>query len=192
VQVCALCGNNLAGPGDTELTPNQAAVPFDEGLKWETLIDSAPQAPTQPPDPPVALPVALLARIQEAGANPPAPPAAGTRCLVLYGADKQPLHYFPVDKDVTLIGRHDPVHGCFPNINLADWLDQSSTRKISRKHAVVLHSRAGDGFFVRPLAGNTGTQIEQEMVEALKDYPLFPGTRLILGGAARFKFEIIS
>jgi hypothetical protein len=28
------------------------------------------------------------------------------------------------------------------------------------------------------------------MVPAMADYPLTPGTRIILGGAVRFKFEI--
>jgi hypothetical protein len=119
----------------------------------------------------------------------PARPAAESRFLVLYGPDKQPRHRFPLTKDVTLIGRQDPLHGNFPDINLAEWLDGPAARKISRKHALLLHTRATDSFTLRPLAGNTGTQIEQEMVEPLKDYPLRPGTRLILGGIARFKFE---
>ena len=42
----------------------------------------------------------------------------------------------------------------------------------------------------RPLAGNTGTQIEADMVPPLADYPLHPGTRLVLGGSVRFRFEI--
>jgi hypothetical protein len=119
----------------------------------------------------------------------PHPAAAGPRYLVLYGADKKPIHSFPVVKDVTLIGRLDPLRGNFPDIDLGEWLEEASARKVSRKHAILLHTRATDGFCLRPLAGNTGTQIEQEMVEALKDHPLVPGTRLILGGVARFKFE---
>ena len=51
-------------------------------------------------------------------------------------------------------------------------------------------SRATGGFCLRPLTGNTGTQIDLEMVPAQQDYPLVNGTRLILGGTVRFKFEV--
>jgi hypothetical protein len=208
-RVCALCGTNLAA-ADTALALPEASR-FDEGLKWETLIDSQPRPAEETTNPPMALPLgpplggseSPAARAQtvvlQLDADPPpakgaAPerPPMGTRCLVLYGADRKPLQYFPVSRDVTLIGREDPLRGVFPHINLADWLDEAGARKVSRKHALVLHRREGDHFILRPLAGNTGTQVEQDMVEALKDYPLTPGTRLILGGTARFKFEVIS
>jgi hypothetical protein len=118
-------------------------------------------------------------------------PASGSRCLVLYGPDKKPLRYFPLKHDVTLIGRQDPLHGHFPEIDVSDCLDEATAKKVSRKHAILFHSRLDDSFALRPLTGNTGTQIEQDMVEALKDYPLTAGTRLILGGAVRFKFEVL-
>ena len=117
-------------------------------------------------------------------------PPPGTPCLTLYGPDKQPLQYFALTKDTVLIGRLDPVAGNFPEIDVTQWLDAAAARKVSRKHALVLRSRQSGGFSVRPLAGNTGTQIEADMVPALADYPLKPGTRLILGGAVRLKFEI--
>jgi hypothetical protein len=119
-----------------------------------------------------------------------AKPAAGTHCLVLYGADRQPRHYFALVKDVTLIGRLDAAAGNFPDIDLDEWLDAATTRKISRQHALVLRSRASGSYSLRPLAGNTGTQLEAEMVLPMQDYVLQPGQRLILGGVARFKFEI--
>src|SRR5262245_13405883 len=59
--------------------------------------------------------------------GPPAPaaerPPAGTRCLVLYGPQRQPVRYFPLRKDVTLIGRQDAVRGTFPDIDVIDCLD---------------------------------------------------------------------
>ena len=117
-------------------------------------------------------------------------PPAGTKCLVLFGPDKQPLHYFPLTKDATLIGRLDAVAGVFPEIDLEEWLDRAFVRTISRQHALVLRSRASDAFLLRPLAGNTGTQLEADMLLPLKDYPLKPGHRVILGGSVRLKFEI--
>jgi FHA domain-containing protein len=118
-------------------------------------------------------------------------PPAGTRCLVLYGSDRQPLYYFPLTKDATLIGRVDPVEASFVDVDLRDYLDEATARKVSRRHALVLHSRATDGYTIRPLAGNTGTQIEADMVPPERDYPLPPGTHVILGGAVRFKFEVM-
>jgi hypothetical protein len=118
-------------------------------------------------------------------------PPAGTRCLVLYGPDRQPLHFFPLTKDATLIGRVDPVESSFADVDLGDYLDAATARKVSRRHALILHSRASDVYTIRPLAGNTGTQIEADMVHPEKDYPLPPGTHVILGGAVRLKFEVM-
>jgi hypothetical protein len=126
-----------------------------------------------------------------AGAGSPERPAAGTRCLVLYGPEKQPLHYFALTKDVILIGRLDPVEGIFPDVDLAEMLDASTARRVSRRHALLLHSRATDVYVLRPLAGNTGTQIEADMVPAQREYPLLSGTHVILGGVVRLKFEIV-
>src|SRR5262245_51041533 len=120
----------------------------------------------------------------------PARPAAGTPCLALIGPDKQPAQYFSLTKDAVLIGRLDAVAGVFPEIDVTAWLDAAIARKVSRQHALILRSRTGGAFTIRPLAGNTGTQIEADMVPALHDYPLTPGTRIILGGAVRFRFEM--
>jgi pSer/pThr/pTyr-binding forkhead associated (FHA) protein len=122
--------------------------------------------------------------------NAPARPPAGTRCLVLYDAQKRPLAYFPLDKEALLIGRLDAVAGNFPDIDVTQWLDPAVARKVSRKHALVLKVRATGAYLFRPLAGNTGTQVDDDMVAPLCDCLLEPGRRIILGGAARLKFEI--
>jgi hypothetical protein len=138
--------------------------------------------PSAAPPPPAEQPVPR---------GPVEKPPPGTRCLVLYGADRQLLHYFALNKDATLIGRLDAAKGNFPDIDLEEWLDAASLRKISRQHALVLRSRATGSVSLRPLEGNTGTQIETEMVLPMNDYPLLPGQRMILGGVARFKFEVV-
>lgn len=139
------------------------------------------------PEMPAGIPVAeLVAVVPQAVERPP----PGTRCLVLYNADKQPVHYFPLTKDAILIGRLDAVAGTFPDIDLTQWLDAAQARKVSRKHALILRVRATGAYLLRPLAGNTGTQVDTAMTVPLTDYPLEPGRRIVLGGTVRFKFEI--
>ena len=117
-------------------------------------------------------------------------PSSGTPCLVLYGPDRQPLQYFALTKDAMLIGRLDAVAGNFPDIDLDEWFDSATIRKISRQHALILRTRATSAFVLRPLIGNTGTQLDAQMISPQQDYPLKPGHRIILGGVIRLKFEI--
>jgi hypothetical protein len=171
-----ICGTELL----TELPFGVAAAPA-----------AAPTATVPLPDvplPDVPLPDVPLPDVPLR--PPPERPPAGTTCLVLYGPDREPIHYFPLTKDVTVIGRLDAAGGNFPDIDLDEWLDAPTARRISRQHALVLRSRATGGYSLRPLSGNTGTQVETEMVLPMHDYPLAPGRRLILGGVARLKFEI--
>ncbi len=170
IRICSLCGKAY-GPeyADSFCLCGFELIPSGPGADFQ----GSPVAETPPPA------AAVLDK-----------PPPGTRCLVLYGPDKQPLHYFPLAKDVTLIGRQDPVEADFPDIDLAEWLDPATARRVSRQHALILHVRADQSFCLRPLAGNTGTQLEADMLPPQQDFPLQPGQRLILGGAVRFKFEI--
>ena len=143
--------------------------------------------------PPAPAPAPLLIPPPPAPVKRPAPqrPPAGSRCLVLYGADKQPVSYFALTKDATLVGRLDAASGCFPEIDVSEHVDEATARKVSRKHALILRSRSSDDFTLRPLPGNTGTQVEKRMLSGPEDVPLTPGTRIVLGGAVRLKFEVM-
>lgn len=121
----------------------------------------------------------------------PSRPSAGTICLVVYSAEKKPIRYHALLADVTLIGRADPIRGDFPDIDLAELFDEETAKRVSRKHALILRSRQDGSYSLRPLAKNTGTQIEKEMATELVDYPLSDGTRLVLGGVVRLKFEVM-
>lgn len=145
-------------------------------------------APALPPIPTAAAPVIVPPPVEPAG---PVRPVAGTACLVVYSEQKEPIHYCAINKDVTIIGRGDPVRGDFPDLDLGELFDSSVSRRISRKHVMVLRSRTAGTYSIRPLGGNTGTQIEKELATQLLDYPLVTGTRLVLGGIIRLKFEII-
>jgi FHA domain len=178
IRVCSMCGKAY-GPeyADTFcLCGFELIVPSGPDSVLPALAPGAPVPPAEAPLPPPVMPDM---------------PPPGTRCLVLYGTDRLPSHYFPLTRDITLIGRKDPVEANFPDIDLTEWLDASAARRVSRKHAMILHVRASDSFMLRPLAGNTGTQLETDMLPAQQDVPLKPGQRLILGGEVRFKFEIV-
>jgi hypothetical protein len=187
-----LCGTQLVkeAPAMAEELPPMAPI-----LEGEVLEDEPPMAPIVEEAPPMA-PI-----VEEQPATAPAgeeadvkvrlvKPPPGTPCLVLYGPDNQPLQYFALTKDATTIGRLDAVKGIFPDIDLDQWFDRAVIRRISRNHALILRTRATGIFVLRPLAGNTGTQLETDMVTPLQDYPLRPGHRIVLGGVIRLKFEI--
>ena len=150
---------------------------FDE-IPMAPFLEDVPMAPILDDEPP--------AELKPHGVKP----SPGTPCLVLYGPDKQPLQYFALTKDATLIGRLDAVAGNFPDIDLDEWFDRATIRRVSRQHALILRSRTAQTFALRPLVGNTGTQLEANMIAPQQDYPLRPGHRIVLGGVIRLKFEI--
>lgn len=179
-KVCPACAK-LYGPehADPYCTCGTELVQQAQDLPMAPILDDLPTAPLVDELP--------MAPILEDG---PVKPAPGTPCLVLYGPDRQPLQYFALAKDATLIGRLDAVAGVFPDIDLDAFFDRPTIRKISRQHALVLRTRASASFALRPLPGNTGTQLETQMLQPQQDYPLRPGHRIILGGVIRLKFEI--
>jgi hypothetical protein len=118
----------------------------------------------------------------------PVTPLAGVARLVIYSAERQPIHTFALDRDVTRVGRDDAVRGDFVDLDVGRLFDAATARKVSRKHCLVLRSRETQSFVLRPLAGNTGTQVGGELAAELSDYPLSDGTRIVLGGAVRMKF----
>jgi FHA domain len=165
-----------------EEAPPLASI-FDELPPLAPILEEpAPQAPLEP----LAAEDAITPDVKVRCVKPP----SGTPSLVLYGPDKKPLQYFALTKDAMLIGRLDAVAGNFPDIDLDEWFDRATIRRISRQHALILRSRATSTFVLRPLVGNTGTQLEAKMVSPQQDYPLKPGHRIILGGVIRLKFEI--
>ncbi len=168
---------------------------LEEAPPLAPIVEEVPAAALVEDAPPMAPIVEEAAPADEEETEPAVKvravkPPSGTPCLVLYGPDKKPLQYFSLTKDATTIGRLDAVKGVFPDIDLDEWFDRSVIRRISRQHALILRTRATGAFALRPLAGNTGTQLEADMLTPLQDYPLRPGHRIVLGGVIRLKFEI--
>ena len=72
-------------------------------------------------------------------------PPPGTTCLVLYNADRQAVHYFTLEKDVTLIGRLDAAGGNFPDIDLnAGTGRHEGAIALERMEYATSHSAAAD------------------------------------------------
>ena len=71
-------------------------------------------------------------------------------------------------------------------------VDESLSRKVSRRHAEVLRARDTQTFTLRPLPGNTGTQVGKELAQPGQNYPLTDGTPIVLGGVIWLKFETIA
>ncbi len=181
------CGTELLKELPTaSLVDDVPAASFVEEIPLAPILDDVPMASIldAPDEPSIAAESDTTLKVR----SPKPPP--GTPCLVLYGPDRQPLRYFALAKDAVLIGRLDAVAGNFPDIDLDEWFDRATIRKISRQHALVLRSRATSTFALRPLVGNTGTQLETQMLQPMQDYPIRPGHRIILGGVIRLKFEI--
>jgi hypothetical protein len=202
-KACPVCGTSVAGTlaGEVDASPGALDLLL-ERVNPETTLQGERECPDcgarYGPEYADAFCRCGSELVAASGAAPrPAPdvlpfrPPAGTVCLVLYSADRAPLHYHPLDRDVTRIGRTDAVRGDFPDLDLGKFFDEATARKVSRKHALVLRSRVTNAFVLRPLAQNTGTQIESELARELQDYPLREGTRIILGGTVRMKFEVV-
>jgi len=176
-RICPDCGAKYDGAhGDDYCACGAALVLAAAGLASPAAPNLAP--PVVPPPP--AAPSSAVVK-----------PPPGTLCLVVYSAQREPVSYFELNSDVTMIGRSDPLRGDFPDVDLAQLLDEATAKRVSRKHALILRQRETQKYVLRPLAKNTGTQLESELTVDLQEYPLFDGARIILGGVARLKFEIV-
>ena len=184
---CPACGQTFDAGYQDEFCP------CGTELQPRTVSDStsAPAVTTLPPipAPPAPTPATEPAAAVAGTTRPP----VGTACLVVYSDTKprQPVRYVPVAKDVLLIGRQDAIRGDFPDLDLGSLLDESLAKKVSRRHAEVLRARDSQTYTLRPLPGNTGTQVGKELASPGQDYPLTDGTPIVLGGVVWMKFEVM-
>jgi eukaryotic-like serine/threonine-protein kinase len=88
---------------------------------------------------------------------------------------------FNLEKDMSLIGRRDPISNIFPEVDLSKFDPQT---KISRRHARIW--REGDGFLVEDLGSSNGTLLVTKSSESVRLLPQQPrplshGDKLKLG-----------
>ena len=180
---CPACGQTFDAGYQDEFCPCGAEL-------QPRAVSATTSSPAATALPPIPSPPASLPPMAPAGS---ARPSVGTVCLVVYSDTKprQPVRYVPVAKDVLLIGREDAIRGDFPDLDLGSLLDESLAKKVSRRHAEVLRARDSQTYTLRPLPGNTGTQVGKELALPGQDYLLTDGTPIVLGGVVWMKFETI-
>ncbi|MCB9643309.1 MAG: FHA domain-containing protein [Myxococcales bacterium] len=108
-------------------------------------------------------------------------PAPGTLCLIVY-FQRRPALYFPVIYDELLIGRTDPASNAYPDLDLTPF---DPDLAISRKHTYIYREQGA--YFIYPIS-NSGTQVNQEMVDIGTKKLLKEGDVIILSGRLAIRF----
>ena len=152
-----------------------------------SLAPEMPIAPSMAPISPV-LPIAPKAPqdpISLQSQHPETPsmeiPAPGTLCLVVY-FQRRPALYYPVIYDEILIGRQDPASNSYPDLDLTPY---DPDLAISRKHSYLY--RESNEYYIYPIS-NSGTQVNQEMVDIGIKKRIKEGDVIILSGRLAIRF----
>ncbi len=119
----------------------------------------------------------------EIPAQPVIPPS-GTLCLIVY-FERRPAYYLPVIYDEILIGRTDPASNAYPDMDVTPFDPELA---ISRKHCYLY--REGEEYFIYPIS-NSGTQVNQEMIDIGTKKRLHEGDVIILSGRLAIRFTRI-
>lgn len=98
---------------------------------------------------------------------------------------RRPALYFPVVYDEILIGRTDPASNSYPDLDVTPFDPELA---ISRKHSYLY--REGDKYYIYPIS-NSGTQVNQEMVDIGVKKLLKEGDVVILSGRLAIRFAPI-
>lgn len=132
------------------------------------------QQTTRPPEQTVP------AGTPQAMPSPEVPPS-GTLCLVVY-FQRKPAYYLPVTYDELLIGRMDPASNAYPDLDVTPF---DTELAISRKHCYLY--REGNEYYIYPIS-NSGTQVNQEMIDIGTKRRLREGDVIILSGRLAIRF----
>ena len=102
--------------------------------------------------------------------------------LVVQGSDA--VLSLPSDVGEVIIGRNDPVHGVFPDIDLTD--HGGGEAGISRQHARTFVQ--GSQVFIEDLHSTNHTYVNQQKLTPGQPHPLHDGDEVCLG-RLRFNFH---
>ncbi len=119
----------------------------------------------------------------------PAEPAAPVDTLALavyHDLEPRVVAFFPLDGDVTLIGREDAEGGVFPEVDLSRLAASGVlATSVSRRHARLL--RHADRLTLEVLPGATSTQLNRDLLHDGARVAVRAGDRIILGARVRMK-----
>jgi len=104
----------------------------------------------------------------------------GRARLVMQGSDA--VLPFPPDMSEVIIGRKDPVHSVFPDIDLSD--HGGGEAGVSRQHARTFVQ--GSQVFIEDLSSTNHTYVNQQVLTPGQPHPLRDGDEVRLG---RLKFN---
>lgn len=97
--------------------------------------------------------------------------------------DEETLKVFPIYKEITLIGRNDPVTGHVPDVDLTE-LD--TIRSVSRRHAKLIYNN-GMFYLIEEPGTLNGTFVNNKKIQSGIQVPVKSG--MIVGfGMIRLKF----
>ena len=169
--VCSSCGALLSP--SSKFCEICGAVAGGVGQGVESSAPASIPAPTMP----------SLAQASSAGHAAPTarPSGSGMRArLVVQGSDA--VLSFPPDMSEVIIGRKDPVHGVFPDIDLTD--HGGGEEGVSRQHARTFFQ--GSQIFIEDLHSTNHTYVNQQELTPGQPHPLQNGDEVRLG---RLKFN---
>jgi|YelNatPaOPRAMG01_1025707.scaffolds.fasta_scaffold01436_7 CRP-like cAMP-binding protein len=93
------------------------------------------------------------------------------------------LKVFPIHRDISLIGRRDPVTGVVPDVDLTD---EDVKRSVSRRHAKLIHSN-GQFYLVEEVGTLNGTFVNGKRIPTGILTPIKSGSHVGFG-TLRVKF----
>ncbi|MEM7246922.1 MAG: cyclic nucleotide-binding domain-containing protein [Acidobacteriota bacterium] len=111
--------------------------------------------------------------LQPAAAPPPSAPAIPTAKLIV----KKSRRPYPIRTALTLIGRHDPVTGVHPEIDLSS---EEMGKSVSRRHAKI-QFRDGHFYLCEEIGTLNNTTVNGSKLETGVDTPLLEGDEICLG-----------
>lgn len=171
-------GFDIAGDDISEADTFQA---YQEPVYDEPVY----QAPTAPqPKAPAIEPLRTTPRQQEVISPLPTPGVHSQPATLTVYQNRQPVESYEVASDELLIGRRDPIANAFPDIDVSQF---DAEGQISRKHAYIYRQHKNYTLYV---ISNTGTQLNNELLELGQRRTLKDGDVIILAGKLAMKFQI--
>ncbi|MFU8805756.1 MAG: FHA domain-containing protein [Bradymonadaceae bacterium] len=144
-----------------------------------TMAEEEPE-----PAKPLITPLRTTARHDEDLTPLPTPAVFAEPATLTIYQDRQPVQTLAIDGDELLIGRRDPISDAFPEIDLSEY---DADGNISRKHAYIFRQNKHYTLYV---TSNTGTQINQDLLDLGDRRELNDGDVIILAGKLAMKFQL--